>query len=127
LIAREKGFKKMVARRIPVSKQKAFAKEPVSDEPSGLRKDAFVNYEKPKKAFTTQPLTIFYRTKKDSEIEFRRYYVGFVQFAYVRIEGNNYQAILTNGDDAVALKGVVFQKEEKLHQYLGSELMGQQK
>jgi hypothetical protein len=117
----------MVARRIPASKQKALAKEPVSDEPSGLRKNAFVNYEKPKEAFKTQPLKIFYRTKKDSEIELRRYYIGFVQFAYVRIEGNNYQAFLTNGDDAVALKGVVFQKEEKLHHYLAAELMSQQK
>jgi hypothetical protein len=117
----------MVARRIPVSKQKASLREPLSDAPSGLRKDAFVNYEKPKEAFTTQPLKIFYRIKKDSAVEFRRYYIGFIQFAFVRIEGNNYQAILTNGDDAVALKGVVFQKEEKMHQYLAAELMGQQK
>lgn len=71
-----------------------------------------------------QRIPIVYRTREDSKKEQRRYYIGYVQFAWACKVDEGWDVILTNGSQEAGLKGVIIQGGEKaLHKYLEKELL----
>jgi hypothetical protein len=125
-------------RRVPSRNQVSKAKEPSKPEkkflgvevqkisltPEKASGQAQINFSKKvTEAFTVKNLPIIYRTRTDKET-IRRYYVGFVQFAYAAYSALKWVVILTNGQEEVSLKGVVFDDEKGMHEYLRKELLG---
>jgi hypothetical protein len=98
------------------------ANVPEPSTPSAESPRAFVGYSKKAKPVGKFAVELNYRSKLEASVEQRRYYAGSVQVAYVRVEGDQFKAFLTNGSDAVAINGVAFNKEGDLNKYLQREL-----
>lgn len=95
-------------------------------EPPPIGKGGYLNYGKPKEAFVISKVPISYRLKEPSPTmgETRRYYIGFVQFAFAQKSDEGWVTYLTNGYEQASLKGVILRTEKDLHAYLEKELLG---
>lgn len=64
-----------------------------------------------------------YRTRASQSIPQRDYFVGNVHIAYCRVSQKIYHLFITNGNEEVSIKGVHFDTENAMHEFILKELM----
>lgn len=78
---------------------------------------------KPVIAFALTSLKVSYRLRDGQpQIEQRRYYIGSVQIAYVRIDAGIYNCFLSHYEDRIGLLGEKCKSEAALHNYIKEQL-----